>query len=1006
MSGPFQGLSKDDLYAIVERKDVQKLQEYGAVAGLLAKLDSSIDDGIKESSVDLRKEHFGANVLPESDPVTFFGLLIDALGDTMLQILIGAAIVSLVLGLTVPDPKTGRVEYSTGWIEGVAILTSVVVVVTVTAWNDYSKALKFAELNKKTAMKEVTVKRDGQTARCDISEVVVGDILTVQYGDILGADGIYVTGEDIVCDESAQTGESLPITKTVAKDPFFLAGAMVIQGGGEILVTGVGESSCNGKLAAALQVEKSETPLQEKLGEMANQIGFFGLYAAIATFAVLAMKELYFIFVTETHSFYLKPFLDFLIVAVTIVVVAIPEGLPLAVTISLAYSMKQMQQDNCLVRVLAACETMGGATTICSDKTGTLTCNQMSVVRGWIGDKEFDITPPNKFDFAALPKAAAEALCESLSLNSTAEEKVDAEGKKVWDGNKTEQGLLRFITERLKFDYQSARKAVGRSSRKQWPFNSAKKRMTTMVLKNGKAILLTKGAPEILIQECTSYLDSNGSKAPMGASTQQTLHNVIDAMASHGNRVLMIVQSELPIAAIPDTEPLCTDYTCIALLGIEDPVRPEVPGAVAKCQASGIVVRMVTGDNIKTATSIAKQCGIYKGSGLVMEGQQFRETVGAIRDSTETKDQTALKNIVDNLQVLARSSPEDKQVLTKLLQDHDMVVAVTGDGTNDGPALKMANVGFSMATGTDVAKAASDIVLMDDNFVSVVKAVMWGRNVNDNIKKFIQFQVTVNVVGVFITFVGAAFDKDNESPLSPVQLLWVNLIMDTLAALALATEQPVESVLLRRKPEPKGSSLITNRMWLNIIGHALFQITLLLTLLNYGAAFLGVEHRSLQHMTIYFNVFIILQIWNEFNARKLYGETNVFSGFLTNSRPHAGVTLIMVLFQFFAVQYGGTFMHTTPLSFGEWMFCIAAGFLCIPYGFFLNHISVFKQPDLPEPSPPPTPASKAAATARRVSISDGPKSFVLHRKDTATAKMCQLRNSHIHISKEKSDPFN
>eukprot|EP00668_Euglena_longa_P001852 GGOE01002173.1.p1 GENE.GGOE01002173.1~~GGOE01002173.1.p1 ORF type:complete len:1026 (-),score=246.76 GGOE01002173.1:327-3296(-) len=982
-----------------------KLAESGGVNGLLEKLNTNLEDGIKVSSISGRRKHFGGNVLPEPDPVTFFGLLVEALGDSMLQILIGAAIVSLILGLTVPDPKTGKVEYSTGWIEGAAILTSVVVVVTVTAWNDYSKAQKFAELNKKTAQKEVIVKRGGQRARCDISEVVVGDILTIGYGDILGADGIYVSGEDIVCDESAQTGESHPINKNAQEDPFFLAGALVIQGGGEMLVTGVGESSCNGKLAAALQVEKSETPLQEKLGEMANSIGFFGLYAAIATFIVLAIKELYFIFYTGSHNFHIKPFLDFVIVAVTIVVVAIPEGLPLAVTISLAYSMKQMQADNCLVRVLAACETMGGATTICSDKTGTLTCNKMSVVRGWIGEKNFDITPPHSFDFGALPAPAVDAMCESLSLNSTAEEKVDEQGNKVWDGNKTEQGLLRFVKDTLKFDYMAIRKKYHRDSRKQWPFNSEKKRMTTMIMKNGKALLLTKGAPEIILQECTSYLNHNGQVVLISSDIVKAINDAIDHMAQNGNRVLMVVQAETAFTTIPEKEPTCSEYTCIGLLGVEDPVRPEVPGAVAKCQGSGILVRMVTGDNVKTATSIAKQCGIYQPGGLIMEGQQFRETVAALRkEDTDPKENETLRRIIERLQVLARSSPEDKQVLTKLLQDADMVVAVTGDGTNDGPALKMANVGFSMNTGTDIAKAASDIVLMDDNFVSVVKAVMWGRNVNDNIKKFIQFQVTVNVVGVFITFVGAAFDEGNESPLSPVQLLWVNLIMDTLAALALATEQPVEKVLLSRKPEAKGQSLITGRMWLNILGHAIFQITLLLWLLNSGAAFLGVPPKSLKHLTIYFNTFILIQIWNEFNARKLAGETNVFSGFLTNSRPHAAVTLLMVLIQVFAVQCGGSFMHTTPLNLREWIFCTLIGSLCIPYGYILNHLPLFKPEEAPKKDSLPQPVTPSKSTIRKISIGESPKSFVLHRRDTVTSKMCQGRNGHILVSKERTDP--
>uniref|UniRef100_A0A7S4FDS7 Calcium-transporting ATPase n=1 Tax=Eutreptiella gymnastica TaxID=73025 RepID=A0A7S4FDS7_9EUGL len=983
----YGGLEREGLYRMIERKDVDKLKGFGGVHGLLTKLQSDIVTGIDSASVKRRELYFGPNRLPEQDPVTFWGLVRDELGDTMLQILMGAAVVSLILGLTVPDPSTGEIEYATGWIEGAAILASVGVVTFVSAWNNYDKALKFAELNKQTAKKEVSVVRDGKRTRVDIAEVVVGDVLRIGYGDILGADGVYVAGEDIICDESAQTGESEPINKGADKDPFFLAGGMVTQGGGEMLVTGVGESSCEGKLSAALEVEKSETPLQEKLEELANTIGMFGLYAAVTTFGVLSLKELYMTFGLHAHAFYIKPFLDFLIVAVTIVVVAIPEGLPLAVTISLAYSMKQMQRDNCLVRVLAACETMGGANTICSDKTGTLTTNRMSVVQGYIGEQSFDLTPPHGFDFATVDQGLLALLCESVSLNSTVEQKVTDSGQKVWDGNKTEQGLLQFVVARLHWDYKSTRRAYSRDAKKQWPFNSSKKRMTTMVLSEGRSRIFIKGAPESLLCECTAYMNASNEEVSMTPEARAILEKSITTMASQGNRVLLFAKCDTSHTAIPDAEPEVDGLTCIALLGISDPIRPEVPAAVRQCQESGIMVRMVTGDNMLTAQSIARQCGIYQDGGLVMEGRQFRELVEQI-PADNGHESEAFKDITERLQVLARSSPEDKQTLAQLLQEAGMVVAVTGDGTNDGPALKMADVGFSMNTGTDVAKSASDIVLMDDNFVSVVKAAMWGRNVNDNIKKFLQFQVTVNIMGVLITFLGAVSDQSNQSPLTPVQLLWLNLIMDTLAALALATEQPVEEQLLSRQPEPPDASLFTPRMWVNIIGHALFQIPLLLWLLTSGHELLGLENRSLEHLTVYFNTLILLQIWNQFNARKLHGETNVFEGFLENSRPHAAITLVMCAFQYIAVEHLGPFMGTTPLSLNEWLFCIGVGFLCIPYGFILNQLPIlqFLEPNRFEAG------LNNVAAAETVPIAESGDRTLQYRKDGATAQVLQSQN--------------
>ena len=537
-----------------------------------------------------------------------------------------------------------------------------------------------------------------------------------------------------------------------------------------------------------------------------------------------------------------------------------------------------------------------------------------------------------------LGTAVIDQFCEAVSLNSTAEEKLEPDGTMVWAGNKTEIGILSFLKTKIGVDPADLQKSFPAGAVKQFPFDSEKKRMTTVVKKGNKFVLYVKGAPDILLAKCSSYMSSAGKVMPMSKDREEYLNAVITDMALLGNRCILVAVTDLPgLSAMPVHDPEVHDSTCIAILGIQDPVREEVPSAVKKCQKAGITVRMVTGDNKQTACSIAEKAGIFnRDGGLAMEGLEFRNMA--------ENDPAKLIQILPKLQVLARSSPQDKYVLVDLLKKAGHVVAVTGDGTNDAPALKLAQVGFAMASGTAIAQTASDIVLRDDNFVSVVKACMWGRNVNDNIKKFLQFQVTVNIVGVALTFFGAAFSDNNEPPFTPVQLLWLNLIMDTLAALALATEKPSEE-LLDRMPSHKDSPLITSRMWVNIIGHAIFQFAVLLGLMGAnGAALFGIEFESVHHKTIVFNTFILIQIWNEFNARKLHGEFNIFSG-IERSIGHLQVTVIMVVFQFCAVQYFGDFFGTHALNAAQWFACIALGALCVPYGMLLNVVTSTLQID-------------------------------------------------------------
>eukprot|EP01010_Urceolus_cornutus_P003427 NODE_47_length_2761_cov_148.716445_g41_i0.p1 GENE.NODE_47_length_2761_cov_148.716445_g41_i0~~NODE_47_length_2761_cov_148.716445_g41_i0.p1 ORF type:complete len:845 (+),score=215.67 NODE_47_length_2761_cov_148.716445_g41_i0:361-2535(+) len=625
-----------------------------------------------------------------------------------------------------------------------------------------------------------------------------------------------------------------------------------------------------------------------------------------------------------------------------------PEGLPLAVSISLAYSMKSMMKDNCLVRIFSACETMGGATAICSDKTGTLTTNNMTVVQGWVAERNFvipemgvrsltvqdpDSPSEEKDGLDHVPQWALEKLCEGLSVNSTAVKELDSSsGALKWAGDKTEIGLLEFAEDKLKQDPLHIRNMY--DTRKVYPFNSEKKRMSTLIRKGGgEEVLHTKGAPELILAQCTQYVSSNGDCLPLSEVKRAYLMSVLTIMALQGNRVILVAFADLSLDEFPEDEPVDEPLTVLAILGIQNPIRAEVPAAVRGCQLAGISVRMVTGDNLHTAVTIATRCGIYQeGHSIAMEGAAFRDMF--------RNDKAGLIEIFPKLQVLARSSPEDKRLLVHLIQRYGGVVSVTGDGTSDGPALKLADVGFSMRTGTEIAQCSSDIVLLDDNFASILKAVKWGRNINDNVRKFIQFQVTSNAVVVLLTFIGAVGDSSNQSPLSAVQLLWLNMIMDTLAALALATEQPTDE-LLDRNPIPKGTGLISVRMLINIIGQIIYQLVTLLLLLHKGHVWLELEYRSVEHTTVVFNTLVLMQIWNEFNARKLSDEWNVFSG-ITRSKCHIAVFILMMWFQFVVVESLGNYMGTAPLSLDEWRVCNALGMMCLPVGFLLRLIPIKK----------------------------------------------------------------
>uniref|UniRef100_A0A8C7YG55 Calcium-transporting ATPase n=1 Tax=Oryzias sinensis TaxID=183150 RepID=A0A8C7YG55_9TELE len=981
------GVSMEDLKNIMELRSseaVTMIQEkFGDVQSICRRLKTSPIEGLSGNPVDLEKRHatFGKNLIPPKKAKTFLQLVWEALQDVTLIILEVAAIISLGLSFYHPPGGDGEScgqaaggvedegEAQAGWIEGAAILFSVIIVVLVTAFNDWSKEKQFRGLQSRIEQEQkFTVIRKGQVIQIPVAEIVVGDIAQIKYGDLLPADGILIQGNDLKIDESSLTGESDHVRKSLEKDPMLLSGTHVMEGSGRMVVSAVGLNSQTGIIFTLLgasehdeekKVKKSKKRKPERCSDSPEKhlkipikdralcLFSTGLFMSAMTVIILI---LYFVintflvqnlsWVAECTPIYIQYFVKFFIIGVTVLVVAVPEGLPLAVTISLAYSVKKMMKDNNLVRHLDACETMGNATAICSDKTGTLTMNRMTVVQAYIGDTHYKTVPEPE----AIKPETLEMLVNSISINSAYTTKIlppEKEGglpRHV--GNKTECALLGLVLG-LKRDYQPIRDEIPEEMLyKVYTFNSSRKSMST-VLKNadGGFRMYSKGASEIVLRKCSHILDAQGQPRVFKMKDRdEMVRKVIEPMACDGLRTICVAYRDFPAEAgepnWDNENDILDNLTCIVVVGIEDPVRPEVPEAIAKCQRAGIDVRMVTGDNINTARAIATKCGILQPGEefLCLEGKEFNQQ---IRNDKGEVEQERLDKVWPKLRVLARSSPTDKHTLVKGIIDSTVgetrqVVAVTGDGTNDGPALKKADVGFAMGiAGTDVAKEASDIILTDDNFTSIVKAVMWGRNVYDSISKFLQFQLTVNVVAVIVAFTGACITQD--SPLKAVQMLWVNLIMDTLASLALATEPPTESLLLRR-PYGRDKPLISRTMMKNILGHAVFQLIIIFTLLFAGEVLFDIDSGRnaplhsppSEHYTIVFNVFVMMQLFNEINARKIHGERNVFEGIYRNP-IFCSVVLGTFALQIIIVQFGGKPFSCTALTIDQWLWCIFIG---------------------------------------------------------------------------------
>lgn len=1054
-------LSVDDLTALHDPKSLKALRQFHDANHFASLLSSSVLSGIDDSSVEERVEKYGSNYLKSKSAKSFFRLCYEAMKDKVLILLTVAAIVSLALGLyetfgqgPVYDDEH-RPLPKVDWVEGVAIIVAVVIVVVVGAANDYQKERQFARLNSKKEDREVIVIREGSQKCVSIFDLVVGDLISLTTGDVVPADSVLVSGE-VECDESALTGESDTIVKAPAdtalqhylsstekkefanedigsphvklKDPFMISGSKILAGMGNALVTAVGKNSIHGRTMSSLEHEAETTPLQMRLDNLAEGISKYGFLAALVLFIVLFIRYCVNIapggkFNDLTSPDKGKKFLDIVIVAITIVVVAVPEGLPLAVTLALAFATTRMAQNGNLVRVLRSCETMGGATTVCSDKTGTLTENKMRIVRGYINDDlAFDDTVTANLDdcdrseeiVARLPDRMRALFMDNIAFNSTAFENPDYDEEKAqrarekpkrkslirhlltnegekrqkeqqelgavaepFLGSKTESALLILAKDKFKefadYSLEYHRRSRTNDVVDTIPFESSRK-WSGAVMKTEKGFrLYVKGAAEIVFRNCASQLTTDGSAEALKRSDRDEVLTRIDEFANDALRAIILAHKDFNVPSWPPAElqdpknpkhvlpeklidvdahpqEIDANLTMDMLVGIQDPLKEGVAEAVNQCKLAGVNVKMVTGDNLITAKAISRACNILtpedsSNEYAFMEGPAFR----AMSEEERTR-------VAPLLRVLGRSQPEDKRILVDTLRKAGEVVAVTGDGTNDAPALKLADVGFSMGiNGTEVAREASDIILMTDDFTDIVQAIKWGRTVAESIKKFIQFQLTVNITACVLTFVSAVASSNGNSVLTAVQLLWVNLIMDTLAALALATDKPDDS-LLRRKPAGRHMPLISVSMWKMILGQSITQlvVTFVLHFAGKQLFFPGQvlnNHQDMQLDAMTFNTFVWLQFWKLFVTRKLDEFDDVkdirarcsmanlnFFQHLFRNWYFISITLLIGGIQVLIMFVGGAAFSIKRQTPGMWATAILCGFISIPVGALIRII--------------------------------------------------------------------
>ncbi|KAJ1442492.1 P-type ATPase [Sesbania bispinosa] len=933
------GIDPDSIASLVRCCDNNRLKEIDGVEGVARKLHISVVDGISEDSINTRQNYYGFNRYAEKHSKTFLMFMWESLQDSTLIILMVSSIV--LIGVRVATE---------GWLvslyDEVGIILGVFLVIIFTTVNDYQQSLKFREWDKENKNLFVQVTRDGKRQKISIYDLVVGDIVHLSIGGQIPADGIYISGYNLQIDESSLTGQIETVHVNEEK-PFLLAGTKVQGGSGKMIVTTVGMRTEWGKLVEVLnEGGEEETPLQVKLNGVATIVGKVGLSFALMTFVVLMIrflveKALNGEFTNWSSKDVIK-LLNYFTLVVTMIVIAVPEGLPLAVTLNLAFATKNLMSDKVLVRHLSACEAMGSASYICLDKTGTLTTNHMVVDKIWISGEVVKMKGKKSGDKlkTKISEGALNILLQAIFQNNASEMVQDKHGKITILGTPTDSALLK-LGLLLEGDFDVQCRLYKKL--KVELFNPVQKKMTVLVsLPDGGVRAFCKGASEIILKMCDKIIDCNGIPVDFCEDYANNVSDVINAFGSKTLRTLCLAVKDINVipgeADIPDN-----GYTLIAVVGIRDPVRPGVKDVVQNCLAAGVTVAMVTGDDINIARAIATECGILKNGGVAIEGPEFRNLSAR-----------QMKDMVPRIQVMARVLPLDKHSFVANLKNmFGEVVAVTGDGISDAPALHEADIGVAMGlAGTEgdppmrwlrhiaqlysyrvstslarvygqmIAKENADIIIMDDNITTIVNVIKWGRAVYTNIQKLVQFQLTVIIVALVINFVSASIA--GYVLLTAVQLLWVNLIMDILCALAMVTE-PLNDGLIKRPPVGKREKFITRAMWRNIIGQSIFQV-IVLTLLNFeGKDILRISGSDATDVlrTLIFNSFVFFQVFNEINCREIE-KINIFKGIL-DSWTFLVIIFSTVVIQVIIVQFLGTFACTVPLNLELWLLSVLIG---------------------------------------------------------------------------------
>ena len=882
---------------------------------MTAKNDDYFHLGLTDQEVLQSREKYGANLLTPPKRPSLLKLYLEKFEDPVVRVLLIAAVFSLIISVI-------ENEYA----ETIGIIAAILLATGIGFYFEYDANKKFDLLNAVTEETLVKVIRNGRIQEIPRKDVVVGDIVVLETGEEIPADGELIEAISLQVNESNLTGEPV-INKTIIEADFdeeatyasnlVMRGTTVVDGHGSMKVLRVGDATEIGKVARQSTEQTTEpTPLNIQLTKLANLIGKIGFTVAGLAFLIFFIKDvvLYFDFgaLNGWHDWLpvLERTLKYFMMAVTLIVVAVPEGLPMSVTLSLALNMRRMLATNNLVRKMHACETMGAITVICTDKTGTLTQNLMQVHE------------PNFYGLKDGGKLAdddiSRLIAEGISANSTAFLEETGEGEKPKGvGNPTEVALLLWLNSQ-KRNYLELRE--GARVLDQLTFSTERKFMATLVKSPliGKKVLYIKGAPEIVLGKCKEViLDGRRVDSVEYRSTveAQLLGYQNMAMRTLGFAFRLVEDNEPDDCVALVSE---NNLNFLGVVAISDPIRPDVPAAVAKCQSAGIGIKIVTGDTPGTATEIARQIGLWKPE----DTERNRITGVAF---AELSDEEALDRVMD-LKIMSRARPTDKQRLVQLLQQKGAVVAVTGDGTNDAPALNHAQVGLSMGTGTSVAKEASDITLLDDSFNSIGTAVMWGRSLYKNIQRFIVFQLTINFVALLIVLLGSVIGT--ELPLTVTQMLWVNLIMDTFAALALASIPPSETVMLE-KPRRSTDFIISKAMRSNILGvGSIFLIVLLGMIYYFDHSAKGMD---VHNLTIFFTFFVMLQFWNLFNARVFGTTDSAFKG-LSKSYGMELIVLAILVGQFLIVQFGGAVFRTEPLDWQTWLLIIGVSSMVLWVG--------------------------------------------------------------------------